>query len=251
MSKPSLPTLAAAINELSAEIESLKHRPEQTLLAPQAIEEIKHTQVTIRTDLTETRQWLADLGRAWQAHREETTRRVSEIAGIIDAIPEPVPVEIDERPDQDIVDLQGAVSDLRASLAAATEAVPDIVPITRRMDELDSAIVAVGERIPDIAPIAQRIDDMAVVMDKIVDMIPDKKAIADIAGTRLCTISEQVQRLWDALAARTCPDPVDLRPVVQAIEEIKHTQVTIRTDLTETRQWLADLGRVVQRGGKS
>jgi hypothetical protein len=176
---------------------------------------------------------------------------VSEIAGIIDAIPEPVPVEIDERPDQDIVDLQGAVSDLRASLAAATEAVPDIVPITRRMDELDSAIVAVGERIPDIAPIAQRIDDMAVVMDKIVDMIPDKKAIADIAGTRLCTISEQVQRLWDALAARTCPDPVDLRPVVQAIEEIKHTQVTIRTDLTETRQWLADLGRVVQRGGKS
>jgi capsid protein len=53
------------------------------------------------------------------------------------------------------------------------------------------------------------------------------------------------------LSNRTCPQPVDLAPVMQAIDEIKHTQSTIRAGLTETRQWLADLGRVVQRGGKS
>jgi hypothetical protein len=211
------------------------------------IQELATEAAAIRADLTETRQWIADLGRSWQAHRAETSQRVSELADMIDAIPEPVPVEIDERPDQDIIDLRNAISEMRSSIAELTESVPDTAPIAQRVDELAHAIVAVGERIPDKGEIAE--------------------------------ISDQVTRLWDALAARTCPDPVDLRPVIQAIDEtkrdqeilsnrtcpqpvdlapvmqaideIKHTQSTIRAGLTETRQWLADLGRVVQRGGKS
>lgn len=85
----------------------------------------------LRADLQETRQWLADLGRAWQAHRAELADHVAaEIQGLRDAV---AGVAARQCPQ---VDLSGIHARLTSLESRECPAVPSLEPVVAEMAEL-------------------------------------------------------------------------------------------------------------------
>jgi hypothetical protein len=231
----------------------------------------------LRDDLTETRRWLAEMGRSWQAHRGELDRRIADLAARIPDV---------------------------SGVAMAAD-IPDITGLARTSD-----IPAV----PDLAPLAERVLSVEKELADLADRIPDDETITSIAdaraGARVGPVKGRLTQLWASLGAeadridairsdiseikesllavqsRKCPaipdspEPVDVAAIAsalaslagrceqiendmesmrraiqcaapsEAVDDLAARQASIRETLTETRRWLADLGRKVQ-GGKS
>ncbi len=95
---------------------------------------------------------------------------------------------------------------------------------------------------PDLAPICQRVDDLAAVADKLADMIPTESTISEIAdaraGSRVGPVKGRLTQLWNDLAAE--------KARVDALDESLGQLSTIRSELSETRRWLSDMGTAWQ-----
>lgn len=95
---------------------------------------------------------------------------------------------------------------------------------------------------PDLMPICTRVDELTVLVDKLADMIPDESSIQSVAdaraGAKVGPVKGRLTQLWQDLSEE--------KARVDELVKATSTITTIKQDLTETRQWLADLGRVVQ-----
>lgn len=249
----------------------------QARTAPPPASDIAPQLQVLRDDLTETRRWLAEMGRSWQAHREASDRRISDLA--------------DRIPDVSGFALAADIPDITdLALAEDIPAVPDLAPLAERVLSAEKELVALADRIPD---------------DETITSIADARA-----GARVGPVKGRLTQLWTSLGAeadridairsdiseinegvlavqsRKCPaipdppEPVDVDAIASAlasladrcerveddmesmrrairsaahsadVDELTARQASLREALTETRRWLADLGRKVQ-GGKS
>jgi hypothetical protein len=170
--------------------------------------------------------------------------------------------------------LSRRLADVELATQELRQSVPDLAPLVARIGSAEAAARAAGEReIPspvDLRPVESRLADVEHALTRLkndlpgppepTDLTPVHDALAilrdDMAAqsARLADVAESVPTLPADLVRRPdIPDPVDLAPTLELLDQLAARQTAtektveaIRSDVTETRRWLADLGRTWQ-----
>jgi hypothetical protein len=241
--------LAAKIEELQREIEEVQETARTSPVTDRLAElsaavESQATQTaSIRDDLTETRRWLAEMGRAWQSHKSTVVEQVSAVTARVAEL-RAVSPDLVARIDQDLAGLADAVHalDVRAAEISATiPALPDDIAllsnipapvdlseILDRVGSLAERVVAVESRtcpdVPDLEPV---IADIRIAQRAVDDLPDDLARLSDIPSpVDLSAVRAQIEEIstrLDTLASRPCPEIPDIAPVAAEVAELRET----------------------------
>lgn len=216
-SQTDLSPVHKAVGELSARLDDTDASILQIVRmanedsAHDMIDDLARVQSTIREDLSETRRWVADLGRSWQRHR-------SDVRDMIDAIPAPVPAVLEARDDPELGNLQASIAEIRVTIDALRERIPDV------------SGVAMATDIPDVSGMRSELAGVRTAIQALSARTCPAPADLTHIETRLA-----------AIEAKPCPPPLDLSEILARLDAIESRQCPAPVDLSQIQKDIATL----------
>ena len=218
-----VPPIRADIDALAARIDAADHAIKNLSAAANSddtrdmVDAVAVAQKALREDLTETRRWLADMGKAWQRHK-------AEVRGIVDELPDslPAPTMVD---DTAIEGLRADITHVKADLACMADRIPSVAGLAGIAD------------IPDVSGLRAELDGLRTAVQAIssrscpsVDLSAIESRLSAIEH-RQCPVVDvtTIMSRLDALESRQCPDV----PATQNLEPIMASINTLETRIDE------------------
>ena len=206
--------LAEVVDALAQQIDDSRSSSANALAA---IEVLADRVRESRTDLQPIDERLATVADAQQL--DDLRNRLDALAGAIaEQRPEPV----------DLTPLSAAIADLRTHIADSR---PDLAPLHARLDEitastdtsaLDEGLATLGRSLESLA---------AAVRENGVDLDPVQQRLATLADAQqLHDLRNRLDALAGAIAEQR-PEPVDLTPIVAAVDALRHHYDDTQPDL--------------------
>lgn len=167
-------SLAARLDSMGQSISAISETISNDTIHGQ-IDGIIATQKTIREDITETRMWLADMGKAWQRHRAETRDIITESQN---KTMEPTPTN-----DPAIDDLRSGIARLQSELSYMADRIPNTEGLAMMSD------------IPDVSELRAEVDGVRTAIHA---LSARQCPVVDLSG---------IEKRLMALERKECPNP--------------------------------------------